>query len=111
MCRTTTGNEASRSFIDSHPDGHCARRVSVRHDSPRSRDIVQMSENEVEIAKLAAPLEVSHTATHQKSAMRGRAPSLDETSGHVVFRSEAGLDQTGRDPGTTQLILFSKLAV
>src|SRR5262245_49659701 len=106
MCSTTTGNEVSQSSIGSHPGGDGARCVSARNDPSRSRDIVQMSEDEVEIAKLAASLEVGHAATHEKGAMGRRAPSLDQTARHVIFRSEAGLDQTGRDPGATQLVLF-----
>src|SRR5262245_51048197 len=92
------------------PDGHRTRRVPVRNHLPRSTDIVEMFENEVEIAKLAAPLQISHALTDDKCVVRCGAPSFDQAPGRVIFRSEAVLNQAFRDPGTTHLVLFSEVA-
>src|SRR6185369_7740526 len=111
MCRTSTGSEVSWIVIGSPLHGNRTRRVARRHDCPRSTDIVELFENEIEIAKLAASSKVGHALTPEKGVTGRTAPSLHQASGHLIFRSEADSHQTFRDPGATHLILFPKVAM
>src|SRR5262249_53244957 len=111
MCRTSTGSEVSWSSIGSPLYGNRTRRVTGRHDRSWSTDIVELFEDEVEIAKLAASPKVGHALTFEKCVTRRTAPSLDQESGRLIFRSEAASHQTFRDPGATHLVLFPKAAV
>src|SRR6476661_6439599 len=111
MCRTSTGREVSWSSIGSPLHGNRTCRVAHRHDRPRSTDIVELFENEVEIAKLAAPPKVGHALTREKTVTGRTPPSVDQALGHLIFSSEAASNQPVRDPGAAHLILFSKVSM
>src|SRR5262245_22841511 len=92
------------------PRGNCKRRVSVRRDLAWGIDIVKMAEDEVEITKLSGPRQIGHALADAKGVTRCIAPPLDQTQSRVILGGEAGLNQAVRDPGTTHLIFFSKVA-
>src|SRR3954468_9141514 len=72
--------------------------------------VVKMAENEIEIMKLAASLQVGHAWTHYKCIRRCRVPTFHQLQRHFITGRKAGLNQAFRDPGTTHLVLFAKFS-